>query len=185
MKQSIDDNKLVDRFLDGDISAFDIIVNKYKRKIFLTAYKILGNHEDANDITQEVIIKMYNELKNFRRESSIYTWLYRITVNLSLNEIKRKKIRNFMDIDALEDWLFKDDKQSPELSFRENELSNKLNEAIQKLPEKQRTVFVLRYYDGLSYEEISEILGTSVGALKANYFHAVNKLAKELKYVLR
>ncbi len=184
MKQILDDNTLIDRFLEGDINAFDMIVDKYKRKIFLTAYKILGNYEDANDITQEVVIKMYNELKNFRRESSMYTWLYRITTNLSLNEIKRKKIRNFLDIDNLEDFFFRDDKQSPELNFRENELSNKLNEAIQKLPEKQRTVFVLRYYDGLSYEEISEILGTSVGALKANYFHAVNKLAKELKNVL-
>ena len=184
MKSQIDDNVLIDRFLAGDAKAFNVLVEKYKRKIYLTAYRLLGNHEDARDITQEVIIKMYNDLKNFRRESSIYTWLYRITTNLSLNELKRRKIRNFFDFDEVEEWLFKDEKQSPELSYRENELSNKIQEAINKLPEKQRIVFTLRYYDGLSYEEISEILGTSVGALKANYFHAVNKLQKELKDVL-
>lgn len=184
MKTQIDDNLLIDKFLEGDESAFGMLINKYKRKIYLTAYRLLGNHEDASDITQEVIIKMYNELKNFRRESSIYTWLYRITTNLSLNELKKKKIRNFFDFEDVDEWLFKDEKQSPELSYRENELSNKIQEAINKLPEKQRTVFTLRYYDGLSYEEISEILGTSVGALKANYFHAINKLQKELKNVL-
>ncbi|MEJ5305073.1 MAG: sigma-70 family RNA polymerase sigma factor [Ignavibacteria bacterium] len=184
MKSQLDDNVLIDRFLAGDTKAFNLLVEKYKRKIYLTVYRLLGNHEDASDITQEVIIKMYNELKNFRRESSIYTWIYRIATNLSLNELKRRKIRSFFDFDELEEWLFKDEKQSPELSFRENELSNKIQEAINKLPEKQRTVFTLRYYDGLSYEEISEILGTSVGALKANYFHAINKLQKELKDVL-
>ena len=184
MKSQLDDNALIDKFLAGDSKAFNILVEKYKRKIYLTAYRLLGNHEDATDITQEVIIKMYNDLKNFRRESSIYTWLYRITTNLSLNELNKRKIRNFFDFDEVEEWLFKDEKQSPELSYRENELSNKIQEAINKLPEKQRTVFILRYYDGLSYEEISEILGTSVGALKANYFHAVNKLQKELKDVL-
>jgi len=184
MKSQLDDNALIDKFLAGDSKAFNILVEKYKRKIYLTAYRLLGNYEDARDITQEVIIKMYNELKNFRRESSIYTWLYRITTNLSLNELNKRKIRNFFDFDEVEEWLFKDEKQSPELSYRENELSNKIQEAINKLPEKQRIVFTLRYYDGLSYEEISEILGTSVGALKANYFHAVNKLQKELKDVL-
>lgn len=181
MKNQIDDNGLIDKFLEGDETAFSRLIEKYKRKIYLTAYRVLGNHEDANDITQEVIIKMYKELKNFRRESSIYTWLYRITTNLSLNELKKKKIRQFFDYDEVNEWFFKDDKQSPELSYRENELSNKIQEAINKLPEKQKMVFILRYYDGLPYEEISEILGTSVGALKANYFHAVNKLQKELK----
>lgn len=181
MKQQLNDNQLIDLFLEGKIEAFNQLVDKYKRKIYLTAYRILGNHEDANDITQEVIIRIYNHLKNFRKESSIFTWIYRITTNLSLNELKKQKIKNFIDLDALEEWLFKDEKSSPELSFRENELSNRINEAMQKLPAKQRLVFSLRYYDELSYEEISKILGTSIGALKANYFHAVKKLAKELK----
>lgn len=95
MKNQIDDNILIDRFLEGDEGAFSLLIEKYKRKIYLTAYRMLGNHEDANDITQEVIIKMYKELKNFRRESSIYTWLYRIVTNLSLNELKKKKNPSF------------------------------------------------------------------------------------------
>lgn len=184
MKKNIDDKVLIDRFLEGDESAFNLLFEKYKRKIYLIAYRLLGNHEDANDITQETLIKIYKELKNFRNESSLYTWIYRITINLSLNLLKKKKLRSFFDFEEVDEWLFKDDRQSPELSFRENELSNKIQEALKKLPEKQRTVFTLRYYDELSYEEISEILGTSVGALKANYFHAVNKLQKELKNVL-
>lgn len=184
MKNNLDDNTLIDRFLEGDTTAFNILVEKYKRKIYLVAYRLLGNHEDASDITQDVIIKMYKELKNFRRESSIYTWIYRIVTNLSLNELKKRKIRKYFDFEEVEEWLFKDDKQSPELSYRENELSKKVQEAIDKLPEKQKTVFTLRYYEGLSYEEISEVLGTSIGALKANYFHAINKLQKELKNVL-
>lgn len=184
MKKNIDDKVLIDRFLKGDESAFNLLFEKYKRKIYLTAYRLLGNHEDANDITQETLIKVYKELKNFRNESLLYTWIYRITINLSLNLLKKKKLRSFFDFEEVDEWLFKDDRQSPELSFRENELSNKIQEALKKLPEKQRTVFTLRYYDELSYEEISEILGTSVGALKANYFHAINKLQKELKNVL-
>jgi RNA polymerase sigma-70 factor (ECF subfamily) len=184
MKTQIDDNIYIDRFLAGDESAFSVLIEKYKRKIYLTAYRLLGNHEDADDITQETIIKIYKELKNFRRESSFYTWIYRIVTNLSLNELKRKKVKKFFDFDEVDEWLFKDENQSPELSYRENELSNKIKEALNKLPEKQRLVFTLRYYDGLSYVEISELLGTSVGALKANYFHAVNKLQKELKDVL-
>lgn len=184
MKKTIDDKVLIDRFLEGDETAFNTLFEKYKRKIYLTAYRLLGNHEDANDITQETLIKIYKELKNFRNESSLYTWIYRITTNLSLNLLKKKKLRSFFDFDDVDEWLFKDERQSPELSFRENELSNKIQEALKKLPEKQRTVFTLRYYDELSYEEISKILGTSVGALKANYFHAVNKLQKELKNVL-
>lgn len=184
MKKNIDDKVLIDRFLEGDESAFNLLFEKYKRKIYLIAYRLLGNHEDANDITQETLIKIYKELINFRNESSLYTWIYRITINLSLNLLKKKKLRSFFDFEEVDEWLFKDDRQSPELSFRENELSNKIQEALKKLPEKQRTVFTLRYYDELSYEEISEILGTSVGALKANYFHAVNKLQKELKNVL-
>ncbi len=184
MKKNIDDKVLIDRFLEGDESAFNALFEKYKRKIYLTAYRLLGNHEDAKDITQETLIKIYKELKNFRNESSLYTWIYRITTNLSLNLLKQKKLRSFFDFEDVDEWLFKDERQSPELSFRENELSNKIQEALKKLPEKQRTVFTLRYYDELTYEEISEILGTSVGALKANYFHAVNKLQKELKNVL-
>lgn len=184
MKKTIDDKVLIDRFLEGDETAFNTLFEKYKQKIYLTAYRLLGNHEDANDITQETLIKIYKELKNFRNESSLYTWIYRITTNLSLNLLKKKKLRSFFDFDDVDEWLFKDERQSPELSFRENELSNKIQEALKKLPEKQRTVFTLRYYDELSYEEISKILGTSVGALKANYFHAVNKLQKELKNVL-
>ncbi len=184
MKSQKDDFTLIDEFVDGNQKAFNELTQRYKRKIYLTAYRILGNHEDADDITQEVIIKMYNSLSSFRKESSIFTWLYKITTNLSLNELKRKKIKNFFSLDSIENYFAAEERVSPEEKITKKELSVQIQKAINKLPEKQRTVFTLRYYDELPYEEISKILGTSVGALKASYFHALSKMIKELKNVL-
>jgi len=182
--QNRDDFILIDEFIEGDAKAFGVLVERYKRKIYMTAYRILGNHEDADDITQEVILKMYSSLSTFRKESSIFTWLYKITTNLSLNELKRKKIKNFFSLDAVTDYFADEKTSSPESKLGEKELSSKIQDAINKLPEKQRVVFTLRFYEELPYEEISKIVGTSVGALKANYFHAFNKMVKELKNVV-
>jgi RNA polymerase sigma-70 factor (ECF subfamily) len=179
--QNKDDFKLIDEFIEGDSKAFNTLAERYKRKIYMTAYRILGNHEDADDITQEVIIKMYNNLNNFRKESSIFTWLYKITTNLSLNELKRKKLNNFFSLDTIEGYLAEEKTSSVEVRISHRELSKQIQNAINKLPPKQRVVFTLRFYEELPYEEISKILGTSVGALKANYFHAFNKMVKELK----
>jgi RNA polymerase sigma-70 factor (ECF subfamily) len=182
--QNKDDFKLIDEFIEGDRKAFNTLAERYKRKIYMTAYRILGNHEDADDITQEVIIKMYNNLNNFRKESSIFTWLYKITTNLSLNELKRKKLKNFFSLDTIEGYLAEEKTSSVEVRISDRELSKQIQDAINKLPPKQRVVFTLRFYEELPYEEISKILGTSVGALKANYFHAFNKMVKELKNVM-
>ncbi len=182
--QNKDDFILIDEFVGGNTKAFNELVERYKRKIYMTAFRILGNHEDADDITQEVILKVYNSLGTFRKESSIFTWLYKITTNLSLNELKGKKIKNFFSLDAVADYFADDKTSSPESTIDEKELSGQIQKAINKLPEKQRVVFTLRFYEELPYEEISKIVGTSVGALKANYFHAFNKMVKELKNVV-
>lgn len=182
--QNKDDFTLIDKFIEGDTKAFNALAERYKRKIYMTAYRILGNHEDADDITQEVIIKMYYSLRSFRKESSIFTWLYKITTNLSLNELKRKKIKNFFSLDTIEGYFADEKSSSPEKKYGDKELSKQIQDAINKLPEKQRVVFTLRFYEELPYEEISKIVGTSVGALKANYFHAFNKMVKELKHVV-
>lgn len=185
IKGKKEDFALVDEFISGNHHAFSELVERYKQRIYSTAYRILSCHEDANDVTQEVIIKIYKSLQDFRKESSLFTWIYKMTVNLALNELKKKKIKSFFRLDDFENAFEIGDYKSPEVTFQRKETSSLIQSAINKLPEKQKLVFTLRFYEELKYEEISKILGTSVGALKANYFHALKKVAKELKDELR
>lgn len=180
MENSETDFEIVKRFLNGDQNAFNIIARRYGKKIYFHARRMLGNHLDAEEVMQEVLIVMYNKIKNFEFRSNLYTWIYKITSTRSLNYIKKRKIRNFFSID---------DKEARELRSHENIILNLegkeklklLDELLMKLPKKQREVFVLRHFDELSYEEISELTGTSVGGLKANYFHAYNKIEELMK----
>lgn len=180
-----DDFTLIDEIKAGNKIALDELINKYKKKIYMTAYRLLGNFDDADDITQEVIIKMYKNLDTFRKDSSVFTWLYKITTNLSLNELNRKKIKNFFNIDEIFNVFSNNIEDLPEDNLIAKETSEKIQNAIDKLPDKQKVVFTLRYFDGLAYEEINKIVGTSIGALKANYFHALQKVTKELKNELQ
>ncbi len=175
-----DDHDLLKKFQGGDESAFNIIVRRYQEKIYWTAKRFLGDHDEADDVVQEVFVKAYSAFKDFRGESGVYTWLYRITVNLSLNAIRRKKVRDFLRLDEL---LTPHDSETPTpVEVMEHEEQQKLIErAISQLPEKQKKVFVLRYYEEMPYEEISSILKTSIGGLKANYFHAVKKIGAFVK----
>ncbi|HWP81072.1 MAG TPA: RNA polymerase sigma factor [Bacteroidota bacterium] len=174
------DAELLKRFHDGDELAFNILVQRYQEKVYWTARRFVGNHDDADDVVQEVFTKAYTALKEFRGESGVYTWLYRITVNLALNAIRRKRIGDFLRLDEL---FATEDTQSeqPDEQVEREEHQRLIEEAIATLPEKQRAVFVLRYYDELPYEEIAVILKTSVGGLKANYFHAVKKIEEYVK----
>lgn len=180
-----EDFTLVDEIKAGNTKSFDELINRYKKKIYLTAYRLLGNHDDAEDITQEVIIKLYKNIDTFRKDSSVFTWLYKITTNLSLNELNRKKIKRFFNLDEVFNIYSENIEDMPEEKIILNETSEKIQKAIDKLPDKQKVVFTLRYFDGLSYEEINKIVGTSIGALKANYFHALQKVTKELKNELQ
>ena len=132
------------------------------------------DHEDADDLTQEVFIKVWKHLENFRQDSQLYTWLYRIATNECLNFLKSKKRKFFLPINDVEAELTAKIDQSDLIGGDEIQL--KLQKALLKLPDKQRLVFNMKYYDDLKYEEISEILGTSVGALKASYHLAVKKI---------
>jgi RNA polymerase sigma-70 factor (ECF subfamily) len=140
------------------------------------------NREDAKDLTQEAFIKAYNSLGSFRGESGLYTWIYRIAVNLAINFKTRSKISLFKSIDDTQRTY---DGDSPADNILKDELVNNIDASVKKLPERQRMVFVLRYYEEKPYSEISEILGISEGAAKANYHHAVNKLKNDLKEYLR
>ncbi len=173
------DIELVNEFKNGNISAFDEIVRRYQRKVYSLARKILSNHDDADDVAQEVFIKLFNSLNDFKGESSLFTWIYRITINECNNVLRKKKIKEFIPIDEIANLLKLG--QTPEQELFDKEERNLIERAVEKLPAKQRTVFVMRFFENLDYEEISKILNKPVGTLKANYFHAVKKIQKFIK----
>lgn len=180
MPEEISDFDLVKGFLDGDETSFNKIINKYKRRIYWHARRMTGNHLDADEVVQEVLIVMYKKLKDFQFKSSLYTWIYRIVSTRSLNYLRKRSIRNIFSLDDLSIEHVKS-KEDIVNDFEVKEKLVKIDRLLQKLPVKQREIFVLRNYDELSYEEISELTGKSIGGLKANYFHAVNKIMELVK----
>ncbi|MGD0038069.1 MAG: sigma-70 family RNA polymerase sigma factor [Bacteroidota bacterium] len=171
------DLELVELFQNGNETAFNELVGRYQEKVYWIARRFVNDHDQADDIVQEVFVKVYKSLKNFRGESGIYTWLYRITINVALNALRKQRIRDFIRIDEFFETA-EDENEQPDAIFEKDEQKKLIEEAIAKLPEKQKAVFILRYHEELSYEEISLILKTSIGGLKANYFHAVKKIGE-------
>lgn len=155
-------------------TAFRELVDKYKERIYWHARKIVVDHEDADDVTQETFVKVYKNLKDFREASQLFTWIYRITTNEALNLLKKKQKRQATSMDEVFDQIENSMQTDPLLSGEEIQL--KLQKALLQLPEKQRLVFNMKYFDDLKYDEISEITGTSVGGLKASYHLAVKKI---------
>ena len=161
---------------DTQNHAFNLIVRKYQERLYWQIRKIVINHDDADDVVQNTFLKVWGGLQNFREDSQLYTWLYRIATNEALTFLKRKKTKFFLPIIDVEQQLSNSIESDP--YFDGNELQAKLQKAIVRLPEKQRLVFNMKYFDEMKYEEMSEILGTSVGALKASFHHAVKKIEK-------
>ena len=159
--------------------AFTSIIKKYQEKLYWHVRRMVIGHEDANDVLQNVFLRVWNGLENFREDSQLYTWLYRIATNECLTYIEQQKKRNAVPLDQVESGL--SNKIRADSHFDANRLEWKLQLAIQQLPEKQRIVFNLRYYDEMPYEEMSRILDTSEGALKASYHHAVKKIEDYIK----
>lgn len=158
--------------------AFSGIIKKYQERLYWHVRRMVVEHEDANDVLQNTFIKMWNGLNNFREDSKLFTWLYRIATNECLTFLEQQKKRPSVSLEDVEAGLSNKIKASD--NFDANKLEWKLQLAIQQLPEKQRTVFNLRYYDEMPYEEMSEVLETSVGALKASYHHAAKKIEEFL-----
>ena len=154
--------------------AFTRIIKKYQEKLYWHVRRMVVEHEDANDVLQNMFIKVWNSLENFREDSQLYTWLYRIATNESLTFLEQKKRRSAVSIDDSEGSLT--NTIIADKHFDANRLEWKLQLAIQQLPDKQRAVFNLRYYDEMPYQEMSKVLETSEGALKASYHHAVKKI---------
>jgi len=174
------DFRLVKEFLNGDESAFNKLVQKYQQKIYWHARKMTGNHLDADDIVQEVLLVMYNKLKNFKFESSVYTWIYRITTTRSINFLNKKKLKNIFSFSDEGKDEYKDNEDIVK-TIENKEKLEKLDKVLMQLPKRQREVFIMRHFDELSYEEIAEITGKSVGGLKANYFYAFEKVNDLMK----
>lgn len=179
MQEQINDFELIKKFLEGDESAFNRLVLRYQEKIYLLARRMTGNHLDADEVVQEVLIVLYKKLKTFEFKSSFYTWLYRITMTRSLNYLKRRSIKEILPFSGLKNKLMAD--SDPLIIIENKEKVNKLEKMLLRIPAKQREVFILRNFEQLDYDEISKITGTSVGALKANYFHALNKIKDLMK----
>src|SRR5437762_4774688 len=159
--------------------AFTTMIKKYQEKLYWHVRRMVIEHEDANDVLQNVFIRVWNGLENFREESQLYTWLYRIATNECLTYIEQQKKRSFVSLSDAESGL--SNKIKADGNFDANRLEWKLQLAIQQLPEKQRIVFNLRYYDEMPYEEMSRVLDTSEGELKASYHHAVKKIEEFIK----
>jgi RNA polymerase sigma factor (sigma-70 family) len=154
--------------------AYTEIVKKYQERLYWHIRRMLVDHEDSNDVLQNVFIRVWNALANFREDAQLYTWLYRIATNECLTFIEQKKRRASVSLNEVESGL--SNKIRADKDFDANKLEWKLQLAIQQLPEKQRVVFMLRYYDEMPYEEMSQVLDTSAGALKASYHHAAKKI---------
>lgn len=159
--------------------AFTTIIKKYQEKLYWHVRRMVIEHEDANDVLQNVFVRVWNGLENFREDSQLYTWLYRIATNECLTYIEQQKKRTSVALDEVESGL--SNKIRADSHFDAKRLEWKLQLAIQQLPEKQRIVFNLRYYDEMPYEEMSRVLDTSEGALKASYHHAVKKIEDYIK----
>lgn len=178
----LEDKELLQQFRQATTkeSAFTSIVKKYQEKLYWHIRRLVVEHEDANDVLQNLFIKVWKGLENFREDSQLYTWLYKIATNESLTHIEKQKKRTSVSLDNEDSGL--ENRVKADSNFDANKLEWKLQLAIQSLPEKQRVVFNLRYYDEMPYEEMSRILETSEGALKASYHHAAKKIEE---FILR
>jgi RNA polymerase sigma-70 factor (ECF subfamily) len=154
--------------------AFTAILIKYQEKLYWHIRRMVVEHEDANDVLQNMFVKAWKGLVNFREDSQLYTWLYRIATNESLTFLEQQKKRSTFSLSDEESRL--SNKIKADTNFDGNKLEWKLQLAVQKLPEKQKAVFNLRYFDEMPYAEMSTVLATSEGALKASYHHAVKKI---------
>jgi RNA polymerase sigma-70 factor (ECF subfamily) len=159
--------------------AFSLLVKKYQERLYWHIRRLVVHHEDTNDVLQNMLIKVWRNLENFRQDAGLYTWLYRIATNESLTYLEQQKKKSTYSISDHESGLANSIKA--EKGFDANKLEWKLQLAIQSLPEKQRAVFCLRYYDEMPYEKMSHVLETSEGSLKASYHHAAKKVEEYIR----
>jgi RNA polymerase sigma-70 factor (ECF subfamily) len=173
-----EDGALVRATLAGRREAFDVIVERHRRQVYQLCYRYVGNHEDAADLAQDVFIRAYKGLRGFKGESALHTWLYRIGINVCLNRLALKTPRaEALDVRDRAD----DHAERADAALLREERASEVRAAIRRLPRKQRATLILRVYHELPHDQIAGILGSSVGAAKANFFHALANLKKMLR----
>jgi RNA polymerase sigma-70 factor (ECF subfamily) len=172
----LEDNELLAKIRNPETRnyGFNLLVRAYQKRVYWHVRKMLIDHDDSDDVTQEIFIKIHRYIDNFREDAQLYTWIYRIATNECLSFLQRKRRRFFLPIGDIEGEMAARLDASPQLSGDEIQL--KLQKALLKLPDKQRLVFNMKYFDDMSYEEIAAITKTSVGALKSSYHFAVKKI---------
>lgn len=180
----MEDGQIIELFQHPDSRqvAFNHLIHKYHRKVYWLCRRIVIDHDDADDLTQEVFVKVWLNLDEFRQNSRLYTWLYRIVYNECVGFLRKKRRRFFLPIADVEAEL--GEKLQQNLLIEEGDISYQLQKALLTLPEKQRLVFNLKYFEDMPYEEMAKITGTSVGALKASYHFAVKKVESYLQHTL-
>lgn len=175
---AFEDHALVQECLAGRRGAFDVLVDRHRRHVYQLCYRFMGNHEDTSDVAQEVFIRAYRALGGFKGSAAFGTWLYRIAVNLCLNRVSARTLV----VERLDYREHIDQRvETADAALLREERAAEVRAAIARLPKKQRATLVLRVYHELPHEEIAGILGSSVGAVKANFFHAIANLKKLLK----
>ena len=185
------DQVLVSRVQNGDVAAFDHLVRKYRERLFGIIYNLTSNREDAADLTQDAFIKAFSSINRFKGNSAFFTWLYRIGVNTTLSHLKRNRFRRFFSLENIQEegtnaMVLETlaAKHKSERGALLSELQEKLNEAMQKLSPKHRTVVVLFEIEGLSHQEIADIVGCSVGTVRSRLHYAKQQLQADLKHFL-
>jgi RNA polymerase sigma factor (sigma-70 family) len=178
--ETLPDHKILEICLNADSKNYgcSLLINKYKKQVYWLIRRMVIDHDDTDDLVQETFIKVWKNLASFRSESNLYTWIYRIASNEALSFLQKKKLKYAFIIQNFDHALIK--KLEDNNYFSSDEIQLKLQKAIVSLPEKQRLVFNLRYYDEIKYEDMSEMLGTSIGALKASYHIAAKKVEEFL-----
>jgi len=178
--EDLDERELVDACRAGRPGAFDLIVERHRRAVYLLCYRFVGRHEDASDLSQDVFLRAFRGLRSFRGQSTLATWLYRIGVNVCLNRVGAKDTLRKLT-EPIETQQFVDVRaELPSDLMLKNERTARVRAAIAQLPRKQRATLILRTYHEMSHQEIADVLGSSVGAVKANFFHALGNLKKLL-----
>ena len=178
------DIELVQEVRNGRRQAFTALMRRYQERVYWVARRIVGSHDDADDIVQETFVKAYLALGEFRGDSSFFTWIYRIAVNLSLNALRKRQVLNYLHESELLSRILPSP-DDPGKDLENSEIESALHRAVATLPEKQKAVFVMRYFDEMTYEEIGRVLKTSVGGLKANYFHALRKVREYMRHEIQ
>lgn len=176
----LEDRELIEKLAGDDTRnfAFNQLVRKYQERVYWHVRKMVFDHDDTDDVVQEVFVKVWKNLHRFRQDSRLYTWIYRIATNECLNFLKKKKRASLLSLSDYQEVLVSKLDMSVQLDGDAIEL--KLQKALLTLPDKQRMVFNMKYFDDMKYEEIAEITGTSIGSLKASYHHAVKKIEEIL-----